>query len=304
MKISVVVALYHGERYLLPQLESIRNQSRKPDEVLLFDDGSVDLTYSIAELYIKEHKLDSWKLRRNAGNLGWRRNFYELLRSAEGDIVFFSDQDDIWDSHKIEKMASILEKQPEVEALACCYDMIFEQPGKKRKGFKAFYKPYGRRRVEQVRMGKWWLSSLRFGSTLAVREPVKSIFLNAWHEGIPHDALLEAIGISRGGFYVLNERLVSHRMHGNNNTPLFKHTKEEQIKMIQYQYEMGYAVLSGEPGISAKNRKYMEKQLKFLQKRMNVIISGDFIGLMGLLRFIGFYPRYRSWIGDAVSILK
>lgn len=304
MKISVVMALYNGERYLLPQLESIRNQSRQPDEVLLSDDGSADLTYSIAEMYIKEHKLDSWKLRRNAGNLGWMRNFYELLRSAEGDIVFFSDQDDVWDSHKIEKMASILEKQPEVEALACCYDMVFEQLEKKWKGFRALYKPYGCKRVEQVRMGKWWLNSLRFGSTLAVREPVKSIFLNIWREGIPHDGLLEAIGISRGGFYVLNEKLVSHRMHGNNNTPLYKHTKEEQTKVLQYQYEMGYAVLSGEPGTSAKNRECMEKQLKFLRKRIDVIRDGDFIGLIGLLRFIGFYPRYRSWIGDAVSILK
>lgn len=54
--ISVVVALYNGERYLIPQLNSIYQQTLQPYEVLL-DDCSTDLTYKITELFIKEHKL-------------------------------------------------------------------------------------------------------------------------------------------------------------------------------------------------------------------------------------------------------
>ena len=40
MKISVVVALYNGEKYIVSQLESLKKQSVKPDEVILVDDRS------------------------------------------------------------------------------------------------------------------------------------------------------------------------------------------------------------------------------------------------------------------------
>ena len=47
MKTSVVMSTYNGKRYIRAQLDSIRNQTRKPDEVLIFDDGSSDDTYEI-----------------------------------------------------------------------------------------------------------------------------------------------------------------------------------------------------------------------------------------------------------------
>ena len=45
--ISLAVATYNGERYIIEQLDSILNQTRKADEVLIFDDGSTDNTPQI-----------------------------------------------------------------------------------------------------------------------------------------------------------------------------------------------------------------------------------------------------------------
>ena len=43
-KISVVMTTYNGEKYLLEQLESLRNQTLEIDEVIIMDDCSKDET--------------------------------------------------------------------------------------------------------------------------------------------------------------------------------------------------------------------------------------------------------------------
>lgn len=50
---SVVLSTYNGKKFLEKQLDSIRNQSRNPDEVLIGDDGSEDNTVLIITNYIK-----------------------------------------------------------------------------------------------------------------------------------------------------------------------------------------------------------------------------------------------------------
>ena len=43
-KISVVMTTYNGEKHIIKQLESLKDQTKKPDEVLIFDDQSMDRT--------------------------------------------------------------------------------------------------------------------------------------------------------------------------------------------------------------------------------------------------------------------
>ena len=47
--ISVCMATYNGERYLLPQLQSILSQLGPDDELIISDDGSTDATLSMIE---------------------------------------------------------------------------------------------------------------------------------------------------------------------------------------------------------------------------------------------------------------
>ena len=43
MKVSVVLTTYNGEKYLYGLLDSLRNQTHKPEEVLICDDGYIDI---------------------------------------------------------------------------------------------------------------------------------------------------------------------------------------------------------------------------------------------------------------------
>ena len=99
--ISVVMTTYNGERYILEQLESIRIQTRQPDEVIIQDDASNDDTKVLIDYFIRAHGLKNWKVYKNVKNIGWRNNFYDAISKAHGDIIFFADQDDVWCSQKI-----------------------------------------------------------------------------------------------------------------------------------------------------------------------------------------------------------
>lgn len=94
-KISVILPVYNGEPFLQECLESIINQTVPPDEILVIDDGSNDLSKSI----IDKFEGVTYIFQENAGvaaarNLGIKR--------ANGDLIAFIDQDDLWISTSLE----------------------------------------------------------------------------------------------------------------------------------------------------------------------------------------------------------
>ena len=87
MKVSLVMAVYNGEKYLIEQLDSIRKQTYPIDEVILIDDVSTDNSYELIHQYIDGYKLINWKLIKNENNLGYRKNFKKGLEIVDGDII-------------------------------------------------------------------------------------------------------------------------------------------------------------------------------------------------------------------------
>ena len=51
IKVSVVIAMFNGEKFIIKQLESIKRQTLKVDEVIIIDDASNDNSYSIVKAY-------------------------------------------------------------------------------------------------------------------------------------------------------------------------------------------------------------------------------------------------------------
>lgn len=69
MKVSVALCTYNGEKYLKEQLDSILNQSRKPDEIVVCDDKSSDGTWSILKHFKQEAPFEV-RLIQSGHNLG------------------------------------------------------------------------------------------------------------------------------------------------------------------------------------------------------------------------------------------
>jgi len=91
MKISVCMATFNGASYLNEQIKSILPQLHPEDEFLVSDDGSTDGTLEILSVYSHTIKLVS-----SSKVGGIVPNFNRVITAATGDIIVFSDQDDVW----------------------------------------------------------------------------------------------------------------------------------------------------------------------------------------------------------------
>lgn len=98
--ISVAMCTYNGEKYVRDQLESIIYQTLQPDEVIICDDCSSDSTVKVIENVMGQWT-GSWKLVRNRKNQGYRKNFQQAISLCQGDFIFLSDQDDVWNKKKL-----------------------------------------------------------------------------------------------------------------------------------------------------------------------------------------------------------
>ncbi len=105
-KVSIVIATYNGEKYIKDQIDSILYQIDDSTEVIISDNDSIDNTLRI----INEFKDPRIKLYHNLESKGSTSNFEYGLKKASGDIIFLSDQDDIWLGNKFETCIKYMEK--------------------------------------------------------------------------------------------------------------------------------------------------------------------------------------------------
>lgn len=112
MKISIAMATYNGAQYIQQQLQSFLDQTRQPDELIITDDCSTDQTEAIVREFAKTSPF-TVEFHRNEKNLGYCGNFNVALMKTAGDLVFLSDQDDVWFPEKIERMVGVAECNPQ-----------------------------------------------------------------------------------------------------------------------------------------------------------------------------------------------
>lgn len=104
--ISVAMTTFQGERYLEAQLDSILPQLAAGDELLISDDASTDRTGEILARY--EKKDPRIRVLQGPGE-GIIANFESVIRACRGDVIFLSDQDDVWAENKVAAVMQALE---------------------------------------------------------------------------------------------------------------------------------------------------------------------------------------------------
>lgn len=100
--VSVVLCTYNGEKYLQQQIDSILQQTYSHLELIIVDDASSDNTVAILQDYSQSDKRIKYFI--NPENIGYNKNFEKGFLLATADYIAISDQDDIWETNKIETM--------------------------------------------------------------------------------------------------------------------------------------------------------------------------------------------------------
>ena len=112
-RISIAMTTCNGEAYVAAQLESFANQTLPPDEVIICDDASTDSTVTMLRAF---QARVSFRVEfvENPTRLGIVGNFEQAIRKCTGDLIFLSDQDDVWLPGKLRAHAEAHTTRPGV----------------------------------------------------------------------------------------------------------------------------------------------------------------------------------------------
>lgn len=92
------------------------------------DDCSTDNTVEEIKKFICHNHLEEcWKVFENQKNCGVISNFYRIIQKAEGDIIVFCDQDDIWERTYIQQIDKLYQSNPKVKAINVSFQYIDEE---------------------------------------------------------------------------------------------------------------------------------------------------------------------------------
>lgn len=119
------MASFNGAEYIRPQIESILSQLLPGDELVISDDGSTDGTLEIIRDLADEriHLIEGPRR-------GVAANFECALKRAKGEVVFLSDQDDIWLPGKVSAVQAALQNSDLVltDCKVVDADLIVQHP--------------------------------------------------------------------------------------------------------------------------------------------------------------------------------
>lgn len=214
--ISVVMCTYNGENYLSEQLDSILNQTIKPDEIIVCDDCSKDRTCEILNNYKQKINNDDiiFKVYINDRNIGFIKNFYKALLKASGDIIFLSDQDDLWNENKIEIMIKIMDEHK--EGLLFFHNAELVDKNANEFG-KTFWETLDFQYEEFV--SKNYSQLLKHnvvqGSSSVIKKTLLS-YIYPIPQNVYHDEWLAGIAAINGALYAVPKCLMKYRQTGAN----------------------------------------------------------------------------------------
>ena len=207
------MATYNGEKYLYEQIESILNQSYKNWILLIRDDKSKDSTVSIIEEYEKKDSRIRL-LRDRKGNLGFVKNFEELLKNSQEEFVMFSDQDDYWEKDKIKNYIEILQKDKKLSQIPL---LIHSNSFICDEELKIVKEKFIDSSIASEKNGNsYFFSYVVQGSTVMINRKLKEICIPFLPSVTLHDRYFHLISEFFGKRIFIDKSLMKYRQHMNN----------------------------------------------------------------------------------------
>ena len=328
MKLSVAIATYNGEMYLHEQLQSIAQQSRLPDEVIVSDDGSSDATKDILREFAANAPF-SLQVFENAATLGPIKNFQRAIELCNGEIIVLSDQDDCWYPQRLSRIEQRFLSSPNVGLVFSDADLI-DDTGRSLNS-RLWQKTFRKQEQKRARNGRIFELLLQqdvlTGATMAFRSRFREIVL-PFPSDIPlmHDGWIALIISAVADVGIEPQALIKYRLHRQQylgiahcqepagvpikNQPVFPNRSARYLAQIsklavvrQRLLEVAQDIGDAATRARLKTRiEYVEKLIAHLQARYelpNRRLSRGPVVLKELLTF-----RYHRFSRGMLSVLR
>jgi len=222
------MASYNGEKYISQQIMSILQQLGTDDELIISDDGSTDATLNI----ISDFNDKRIRLFKGPGKHSIISNFENALKNAQGDIIFTSDQDDIWSPDKVSTCLHYLEETDCVVSDCQVVDTNLNLI------FPSFFKV---NHTLQGRMYNLLIHNGYLGCCMAFKRRVLSYAL-PFPKNIPqHDIWLGNVAAFKFDIQFIDNKLIKYRRHEQNASS----TSEKNRSTIWEKFDYRWTIIEG-----------------------------------------------------------
>lgn len=299
MKISVALCTYNGEKFIRQQLDSIVHQVLPVSEIIVSDDCSTDNTMAIVKEFADRFTSISWIISCNSDlRLGVLRNFERALLLCTGDIIFLSDQDDIWLPNKTEQIVSTFNNNNKTQ-LIFSDALLIDECGNILSSYSLFDV------VGLSTLKNHWNAGLEFeienmgqrllGCTFGIKKELinKTIpFIN--RTDLLHDAQLAMNAVIHNTVYMLPERLMYYRIHSNNTVGLNISGIFNNDSYHSDAEDFLYEPRKADAYFKNTDNIIFNKRVSFYEKREHYYKSiwGKLILLLSYLSYFKFYGKY------------
>lgn len=211
--IAILLCTYFGEAYLASQLDSIANQSVSDWRVYVSDDRSTDATRDILEEYRRRWGDKRLSVRTGPG-VGFRANFMSLACAPDIQARYyaFADQDDLWDTDKLETGLRWLKgDSDDLPMLYCARTRLIDQQGQVIGASPLFSRPISFRNA--------LVQSVAGGNTMIFNNATRKLLVEAGPDVDvqTHDWWAYLLTTGCGGRVHYDPRpTVGYRQHGAN----------------------------------------------------------------------------------------
>lgn len=308
MKLSVAMASYNGEEFIIEQLESILSQSVKIDEIIICDDRSKDNTVKVVEEYIAKNGLESIvNISVNPENLGYASNFMAAVSKTTGDYIFFCDQDDIWVENRVRDMIDIMEKNKKIMMLGSEFESFRdaddapEVPKWEQKMYK------NDKSLEHKHFDKKNIFIGAQGCTMCIRRSFIDKIMPYWYKGFAHDEFVWKFALCMDGLYMYHANTLKRRLHSNNVTMHKMRNLDKRIKFLKDLLDSHNATLkfAKDLKINKKNIRILERNIEATKLRIDLLEKKKYFNTFKLLfKYFDCYHKSRSIPVELMMAIK
>jgi glycosyltransferase involved in cell wall biosynthesis len=227
--ISVVLASRNGARWISEQLASIEAQTRRPDQLVVSDDGSTDGTRELVTAFAERSPLHVVVL--DGPQTGLADNFWNAVQHANGDLIAWADQDDVWATAKLEVCERAIYAH---EALFVSHSSTVVDDRRRPLGSR--YPDYDRLRCLEPLQGDPWHVPSGFASVFR-RGLLDEV---SWHSRpishqtgrtMNHDHAVSLVAFAQGRRLELPDVLAEYRQHDANAAGAPRLTRLEGLQL-------------------------------------------------------------------------
>ena len=234
--LAVAIGTYNGARFVGEQLDSILDQSRLPDLIVVADDGSTDDTSAIVADRLETARAAGIRTLAvpPGGRLGVTANFARAIEACDTDLVVLCDQDDVWATGRLDAIVAAFDSVP---------DTVFRHENARLVDAEGH--PIGLTLFDALGVGERELSRIREGDAFSVylrRNLATGATVTFRRElfdraaPLPgewvHDEWLAVVASVTGTVSVDASATIDYRQHGNNVIGIVRPTLRHRLRRM------------------------------------------------------------------------